>query len=297
METKKCPFCGKTVLALSRVCKHCGKSFDEIEIVQKEAINVPVPTEATDVEEETKTPIPKRLETKKCPACNKTVLAASEICKHCGKTFEEPVQEEENESPVFEPQSQQATNESTNSESVVHTSEQYEQEPVEPALLNEEKRQNNELNQNEESVSPQPEPTPFVEQQQVYIGQQNVDKRGLTKTRKLVIYTLGVALLIFGAGFLLLKINRTNPQREELIQVPKEDTIPAKNEEPSFLGLEPTISYSAPSEIVSSSGENFNVEAGDFFIGTLDEKGNPENGKLYEKNGRPKHVILPRRNH
>lgn len=295
METKKCPFCGKTVLAVSKVCKHCRKSFDEI--VQEKTITVPVPTEATDVEEETKTSIPKRLETKKCPACGKTVLAVAEVCKHCGKSFEEPVQEEENGSPVFQPQLQQATKEPTNSESVVHTSEQNEQELGEPSQLNEEKSQNNELNQNEESVSPQPESTPLVEQQQVFTGKQNLDKRGLTKTRKLVIYTLGVALLIFGAVFLLLKINRTNPQREELIQVPKEDTIPAKKEEPSFLGLEPTISYSAPSEIVSSSGENFNVEAGDFFIGTLDEKGNPENGKLYEKNGRPKHVILPRRNH
>lgn len=297
METKKCPFCGKTVLAVSKVCKHCGKSFDEIQIIQEEAITVTPPAKATEFEEEPKTSIPKRLETKKCPACNKTVLAASEICKHCGKSFEEPVQEEENGSPIFEPQLQQATNEPTNSESVVHTSEQHEQEPVEPELLNEEEPQNNELHQNEESVSPQPEPTPLVEQQQVYTSQQNVDKWSLTKTRKLVIYMLGAALLICGAVFLLLKIIRTNPQSEELIQVPKEDTIPAKNEEPSFLGLEPTISYSAPSEIVSSSGENFNVEAGDFFIGTLDEKGNPENGKLYEKNGHPKHVILPRRNH
>jgi formylglycine-generating enzyme required for sulfatase activity len=28
METKKCPFCGKTVLAVSKNCKHCGKSFE-----------------------------------------------------------------------------------------------------------------------------------------------------------------------------------------------------------------------------------------------------------------------------
>jgi predicted amidophosphoribosyltransferase len=28
MDTKKCPFCGKTVLAISKVCKHCRKSFE-----------------------------------------------------------------------------------------------------------------------------------------------------------------------------------------------------------------------------------------------------------------------------
>lgn len=75
---------------------------------------------------------------------------------------------------------------------------------------------------------------------------------------------------------------------------PKTQDNPTPPAAPSF---EPTTSYSTPSEIVTSSGERFKVEAGDYFIGTLDEKGNPENGKLYDKNGRPKHVILPRRNH
>jgi hypothetical protein len=27
MELKKCPYCGKAVLAASKSCKHCGKSF------------------------------------------------------------------------------------------------------------------------------------------------------------------------------------------------------------------------------------------------------------------------------
>jgi hypothetical protein len=66
---------------------------------------------------------------------------------------------------------------------------------------------------------------------------------------------------------------------------------------PAVPSFEPTITYSAPAEIATSSGERFKVEAGDYFIGTLNEKGNPENGKLYDKKGRPKHVILPRRNH
>lgn len=29
MELKKCPYCGKTVLAISKVCKHCKKSFEQ----------------------------------------------------------------------------------------------------------------------------------------------------------------------------------------------------------------------------------------------------------------------------
>ncbi len=75
---------------------------------------------------------------------------------------------------------------------------------------------------------------------------------------------------------------------------PKTQETPSTPAIPSF---EPTILYSAPAEIVTSSGERYKVEIGDYFIGTLNEKGNPENGKLYGKNGRPKHVILPRRNH
>ena len=83
----------------------------------------------------------------------------------------------------------------------------------------------------------------------------------------------------------------TRQQKEEVQTSPDKSSIPPP---PLF---EPTILYSAPGGIITSSGERFKVEAGDYFIGTLDEKGNPENGKLYGKNGRPKHVILPRRNH
>lgn len=75
---------------------------------------------------------------------------------------------------------------------------------------------------------------------------------------------------------------------------PKTQDSPKPPVAPSF---EPTILYSAQAEIVTSSEERYKVEAGDYFIGSLNEKGNPENGKLYDKNGRPKHVILPRRNH
>jgi len=85
----------------------------------------------------------------------------------------------------------------------------------------------------------------------------------------------------------------------KVIKIDK-DTIPKSVENPSppsVPSFEPTIRYSAAAQIVTSSGERFSVEAGDYFIGTLSEKGNPENGKLYDKNGRQKHAILPRRNH
>jgi hypothetical protein len=29
MELKKCPYCGKSILAIAKVCKHCGKRFEQ----------------------------------------------------------------------------------------------------------------------------------------------------------------------------------------------------------------------------------------------------------------------------
>jgi hypothetical protein len=40
MELKKCPYCGKAVLATSKSCKHCGKSFEEEEARRDEARKV-----------------------------------------------------------------------------------------------------------------------------------------------------------------------------------------------------------------------------------------------------------------
>lgn len=37
METKKCPYCRKTILASSKVCKHCGKSFDLFQLTNNES--------------------------------------------------------------------------------------------------------------------------------------------------------------------------------------------------------------------------------------------------------------------
>lgn len=90
-----------------------------------------------------------------------------------------------------------------------------------------------------------------------------------------------------------------NAPVQEIIKTEK--TISTKTQgdstPPAAPTFEPTISYSAPSEIVTSSGERYKVEAGDYFLGTLDQNGKPENGKLYGKNGRPKHIILPKSNH
>lgn len=83
----------------------------------------------------------------------------------------------------------------------------------------------------------------------------------------------------------------TRQQKEEVQTSPDKLSIEPP---PSF---EPTILYSAPAEIVTSSGERFRVETGDFFIGVADKNGKPENGKLYNKSGQQKRIILPKRNH
>lgn len=291
METKKCTFCGKTVLALSKVCKHCGNLFEENQIVQEVIVDETPPIELTEVVEEVKTPDLKRMETKKCPACGKTVLAISEICKHCGNSFEEPVQEVKPETTIF----QQTNNEPTSFESVDPIFEQQEQEPTEFSQLNDEEPEINESNQNVEPAILQP--TSFVEQQQEYDSQQNSSKPRQTKTIKLIVYVIGAILLIGSTAFWLLNMNESNRQMQESPQISLEDTVPAEVKVPSYLGLEPTIHYSTPTEVVTSSGEHFSVFAGDFFIGVVDKNGNPENGKIYDKNGRHKHIILPKSNH
>lgn len=40
MELKKCPYCGKTVLAISKACKHCGKSFEqELPVIEETVLS------------------------------------------------------------------------------------------------------------------------------------------------------------------------------------------------------------------------------------------------------------------
>lgn len=45
METKKCPYCGKTVLAISKACKHCGESFEQEQPDVEEILNSTVEIE------------------------------------------------------------------------------------------------------------------------------------------------------------------------------------------------------------------------------------------------------------
>lgn len=40
MELKKCPYCNKTVLAVSKFCKHCGKNFEQKEPIVEEKIDI-----------------------------------------------------------------------------------------------------------------------------------------------------------------------------------------------------------------------------------------------------------------
>ncbi len=61
-DTRKCPFCGKEILAVAVKCKYCGKWMNEIEKV-------------TALE-------PK---TKKCPYCGEEILTEAKKCKHCGE--------------------------------------------------------------------------------------------------------------------------------------------------------------------------------------------------------------------
>lgn len=68
------------------------------------------------------------------------------------------------------------------------------------------------------------------------------------------------------------------------------------DEKKPHLGLDPTIRYSGSKEIVTSSGEHYIVNEGDFFIGVVDKNNNPENGKIYDKGGHQKFIILPKSN-
>ena len=57
-ETKKCPYCGKEILAVAKKCKHCGEWLDE--------------------RNEQKNTIP-------CPACGEQVDDGIEVCPHCNE--------------------------------------------------------------------------------------------------------------------------------------------------------------------------------------------------------------------
>jgi hypothetical protein len=191
-------------------------------------------------------------------------------------------------------QLQTTNNEIASSLAVELVSEQIEEVPFESLLPNEE-HEATESNQNDTPISNQPT-SPLLGQQEGQVASQNLFKSLPSKAIKWIIYVIGVMLIIGGITFGLL-ITTKNYKMRESIQLPKEDTIPAKLKTPTYLGIEPTIRYSAPADIVTSSGEHFSLEAGDFFIGVIDKNGNLENGKLYNKEGRQKHIILPKSDH
>lgn len=64
-ETKKCPFCGKEILAIAKKCKYCGKWMDE-EHTKKEQKQCPVCGEMIDADATT------------CPYCKEDVSAYQE---------------------------------------------------------------------------------------------------------------------------------------------------------------------------------------------------------------------------
>jgi hypothetical protein len=56
------------------------------------------------------------------------------------------------------------------------------------------------------------------------------------------------------------------------------------------------ITYSTPTILTSTSDKQFKVVEGDTFDGEMKE-GRIVNGRIYDKNGNVKHLILPKRNH
>lgn len=65
-ETKQCPYCGETILAVAKKCKHCGEWFPEEK-----------------VEEEIKVKIIQ------CPVCGEDVEEGTEICPYCNERIAE----------------------------------------------------------------------------------------------------------------------------------------------------------------------------------------------------------------
>lgn len=64
-DTKKCPYCGETILSVAKKCKHCGEWIKE---------------------EDTIIEIKKKI----CPICGEDINAEDKICPYCHENVEQP---------------------------------------------------------------------------------------------------------------------------------------------------------------------------------------------------------------
>jgi len=95
MEVKKCPFCGKTVLEIATVCKHCKRSLQQPSLL-------PVEKQAVPLIETPKQPV--------CRKCGAAVVVSLGVCTECGTIIEKEQPKVVQPQPISVPQPQQKKN-------------------------------------------------------------------------------------------------------------------------------------------------------------------------------------------